>query len=141
METDFKHITTLRVRYGETDQMGYSYYGNYAQYFEVGRVEALRELGMSYKSLEERGFMLPVSHLEVNYKAPARYDDALNITTFISELRGPRLIFHYEIHVNEVLIATASTTLVFVAKETMRPIAPPDDFVKLLEQCAKGPNG
>ncbi len=136
MKTDFRHITTLRVRYGETDQMGYSYYGNYAQYFEVGRVEALRELGMSYKSLEDRGIMLPVSHFEVNYKAPALYDDALNITTFVSELKGPRLIFHYEIHVEGKLIATASTTLVFVAKETMRPIAPPEDFINLLEKHA-----
>jgi len=134
MKTNFQHTTTLRVRYGETDQMGYCYYGNYAQYFEVGRVEALRELGMSYKSLEQRGIMLPVSHFEVNYKAPARYDDALNITTYVTELRGPRLVFHYEIHLNDLLIAKASTTLVFVTKETMRPISPPKDFVKLLEQ-------
>lgn len=140
MKTDFKHSSTLRVRYGETDQMGYSYYGNYAQYFEVGRVEALRELGMSYKSLEDRGVMLPVSHFEVNYKAPALYDDALNIITHISELKGPRLFFHYEIHVNDKLIATGSTTLVFVAKETMRPIAPPDDFIKLFENHVKQAN-
>lgn len=137
MKTHFQHSTTLRVRYSETDQMGYSYYGNYAQYFEVGRVEALRKLGMSYKSLEDRGIMLPVSHFEVNYKAPALYDDALTITTHVSELKGPRLIFHYEIHVDDKLIATASTTLVFVLKETMRPIAPPEYFVKLLENFAK----
>lgn len=140
MKTDFKHTTTLRVRYGETDQMGYSYYGNYAQYFEVGRVEALRELGMSYKSLEERGVMLPVAHFEVNYKAPALYDDALDIITHVSELKGPRLIFHYEILVQDRLIATASTTLVFVAKETMRPIPPPEDFINLLEKHAKQAN-
>ncbi|XOV68400.1 MAG: acyl-CoA thioesterase [Fluviicola sp.] len=140
MKTDFKHSTTLRVRYGETDQMGYSYYGNYAQYFEVGRVEALRDLGMSYKSLEERGIMLPVAHFEVDYKAPALYDDALIITTHVSELKGPRLIFHYEIHVEDKRIATASTTLVFVAKETMRPIAPPEDFIKLLENHVKQGN-
>ena len=84
MKTSFKHNSTLRVRYGETDQMGYCYYGNYAQYFEVGRVEALRSLGVSYKSLEARGIMLPVSHFEINYKAPALYDDALVITTHIS---------------------------------------------------------
>ena len=131
------HTFQKRVRYGETDQMGYLYYGNYAQYFEVGRVEALRGLGMSYKSLEDRGIMLPVAHFEINYKAPALYDDALEITTNVSELKGPRLIFHYEIHVNEKLISTGSTTLVFVAKETMRPIAPPDDFIKLLEKHAK----
>lgn len=140
MKTHFQHNTTLRVRYGETDQMGYSYYGNYAQYFEVGRVEALRELGMSYKSLEDRGIMLPVSHFEVNYKAPARYDDALLITTHVSELKGPRLIFHYEIHVDDLLVATASTTLVFVSKETMRPIAPPEDFVELLKNFVNPAN-
>ena len=134
MKTSFKHTTTLRVRYSETDQMGYSYYGNYAQYFEVGRVEALRELGMSYKSLEERGIMLPVSHYEVNYKAPAKYDDPLVITTHVAELRGPRLVFLYEIHIDNNLIASASATLVFVAKETMRPIQPPKDFVELLEK-------
>lgn len=132
MRTNFSHVTTLRVRYGETDQMGYCYYGNYAQYFEVGRVEALRELGMSYKSLEERGIMLPVSHFEVNYKAPALYDDPLEITTHVTELRGPRLVFHYTIQVEGKLIAEASTTLVFVAKETMRPIQPPADFIDLL---------
>lgn len=138
MKTNFSHTTSLRVRYGETDQMGYSYYGNYAQYFEVGRVEALRGLGMSYKSLEERGIMLPVSHFDVNYKAPARYDDPLLITTHVSELRGPRLLFNYTIHVEDRLIAEGSTTLVFVAKETMRPIAPPADFINLLEEHAIG---
>ena len=81
MQVDFSNQTTLRVRYGETDQMGYSYYGNYAEYFEVGRVEALREIGMSYKSLEAHGVMLPVSEMHVHYKTPAKYDDALNIET------------------------------------------------------------
>jgi acyl-CoA thioester hydrolase len=132
MKIDFRNSTELRVRYGETDQMGYCYYGNYAMYFEVGRVEALRSLGMSYRQLEENGVMLPVSHFEVNYKSPAKYDDLLTITTQIVELKGPRLIFHYEISKDNQTIATASTTLVFVSKETMRPIAPPDNFVQLI---------
>ncbi|MDG1332709.1 MAG: thioesterase family protein [Crocinitomicaceae bacterium] len=134
MKIDFKHETTLRVRYGETDQMGYCYYGNYAQYFEVGRVEAMRKLGMSYKQLEEQGVMLPVSEFSVKYKHPAKYDDALRITTHISELKGARLAFDYII-INETdqLIATAHTTLVFVAKETMRPISPPESFVTIIE--------
>lgn len=133
MEYNFSHSSQVRVRYGETDQMGYCYYGNYAMYFEVGRVEALRTLGMSYRELEEVGIMLPVSHFEVNYKAPALYDDLLIIETRIVELRGPRLKFEYEIKKGDTLIATASTTLVFVAKNTMKPIAPPEDFVTLLE--------
>lgn len=132
MKTSFSKITELRVRYGETDQMGYSYYGNYAQYFEVGRVEALREIGMSYKSLEDRGIMLPVSSFEVNYKVPALYDDLLCIETQITEMRGPRLIFNYVIRVDDKLIATGSTTLVFVSKDHMKPIPPPADFTKLL---------
>lgn len=135
MKINFEHISTLRVRYGETDQMGYCYYGNYAQYFEVGRVEAMREVGMSYKSLEEKGVMLPVSEFKVNYKFPAKYDDLLSITTKITALKGARIVFRYIIHnENEQLIAEAETTLVFVAKETMRPISPPKEFVEVLSK-------
>lgn len=133
MKFDFERSTQIRVRYGETDQMGYCYYGNYAMYFEVGRVEALRELGMSYRALEETGVMLPVSHFEVNYKSPAKYDDLLTITTKITEISGPRLSFDYTIFNEDKIVATATTTLVFVAKGSMRPIQPPKDFVKLLE--------
>ena len=123
----------LRVRYGETDQMGYCYYGNYAQYFEVGRVEALRGLGMSYKKVEESGFMLPVSSFSVKYISPAYYDDLLTITTRMIDLKGVRLYFEYDIK-NEKgeLISTADTTLVFVDKSTMRPTSPPEDFIALV---------
>jgi acyl-CoA thioester hydrolase len=134
MNLKFIAYTEVRVRYGETDQMGYCYYGNYAMYFEVGRVEALRSLGMSYRELEESGVMLPVSHFEVNYKAPAKYDDLLVIKTTISELKGPRLIFQYEILKENELIATASTTLVFVSKQSMRPISPPSKFLELIRE-------
>ena len=136
MKTLFKHSTTLRVRYSETDQMGYSYYGNYAQYFEVGRVEALRAVGMSYKSLEDRGIMLPVSEMNVKYKSPAKYDDELKIVTIITEIRGPRIVFEYSIKVGDRTIATGVTTLVFVTKETMRPIPPPKDFMELISEYA-----
>jgi len=134
MKAAFSHEIKLRVRYGETDQMGYCYYGNYASYFEVGRVEALRSLGMSYKSLEEEGIMLPVSHFEVDYHAPAFYDDELAVTTRIVESNGARLFFEYEIH-NEAgkLISKAKTTLVFVAKSTMRPIPAPSHFTDLMK--------
>ena len=94
MKVNFENISSLRVRYGETDQMGYCYYGNYAQYFEVGRVEALRNVGLSYKSLEETGVMLPVSEFKVKYKHPAKYDDLLLITTKIIEIKGARILFH-----------------------------------------------
>ena len=88
MDIQFIQKTSLRVRYGETDQMGYCYYGNYAQYFEVGRVEALRSFGMSYKDMENSGVMLPVSEFNVRYFAPAYYDDLLLITTKITALKG-----------------------------------------------------
>lgn len=135
MELSFSNKTKLRVRYGETDQMGYCYYGNYAQYFEVGRVETMRSAGMSYREMEERGIMLPVSEFSVKYFAPARYDDELTITTFIASLKGARLLFDYEIH-NEKgeLVAKAHTTLVFVSVENMRPVKAPGDFIQLLEK-------
>lgn len=133
MTYSFTHTTQIRVRYGETDQMGYVYYGNYAQYFEVGRVETLRTLGMSYKSLEDQGIMLPVSHFSVNYKKAALYDDLLEVTTKISEIRGAKIIFHYEIkNENQEVVCTAETTLVFVNKANMRPIAAPDHFLALI---------
>jgi acyl-CoA thioester hydrolase len=133
MNIDFSHQITLRVRYGETDQMGYCYYGNYAQYFEVGRVEALRSIGMSYKRMEEEGIMLPVSEFHVKYKAPAFYDDELTIITKITSVKGARLHFEYEIiNPKGIQISTASTTLVFVNKETMSPTVVPQSFKEII---------
>ncbi len=134
MKLSFSNTIELRVRYSETDQMGYCYYGNYAQYFEVGRVEALRSIGMSYKALEDSGIMLPVSEFQVKYAAPAYYDDLLRIETQIIELRGSRLLFDYHI-TNEsgIVICTASTTLVFVKKENMRPVSPPTEFTDRIQ--------
>jgi conserved hypothetical protein TIGR00051 len=138
MEFTFKHRILLRVRYGETDQMGYCYYGNYAQYFEVGRVEALRALGMSYKTMEQKGVMLPVSKYEVDYKYPAYYDDELTIETKITKLTGARLFFDYSIkNESDKLIAEATTTLVFVNKNTKKPCTPPQDFLKIIQKYAK----
>ncbi len=135
MKINFQHEIKIRVRYGETDQMGYCYYGNYAQYFEVGRVEALRHVGMSYREMENQGVMLPVSEFSVKYKAPAFYDDELTIKTFIKEVKGARIYFEYEIN-NEKseLIATAETILVFVDKQTMKPIVAPKNFLSIIER-------
>lgn len=134
MKYQYSFPTKLRVRYGETDQMGYCYYGNYAQYFEVGRVEALRALGMSYRDLEDQGIMLPVSTFSVKYMSPAFYDDELTIETAISEITGSRIYFDYEIR-NEkgILISKAETMLVFVKKENMRPTQAPESFLSLIE--------
>jgi acyl-CoA thioester hydrolase len=138
MDIDFEHDTKLRVRYGETDQMGYCYYGNYAQYFEVGRVEAMRQVGMSYKELEKLGVMLPVSEFQVKYITPALYDDELTVITKITKLKGVRLYFEYEIYnENKDLVCKASTVLVFVSKDTMKPIQPSDQFTSLISKYAK----
>ena len=113
------HETKIRVRYGETDQMGYVYYGNYCQYFEVARVEMLRSLGVSYKSLEDSGVMLPVLDLQIKYIKPAFYDDELTIVTSLKEMPGVRIKFEYQIkNAAGDTLNLASTTLVFVEKTT-----------------------
>lgn len=129
----FSHATEVRVRYGETDQMGYVYYGDYAEYFEVGRVEALRSLGFPYRRLEEEGVMLPVRDLKVTYHQAARYDDLITIRTTIAELPSVRIVFGYELR-NEAgtLLCEASTTLVFVDRTTMRPRRAPDVLIAAL---------
>ncbi len=135
MQIKFIHTTKLRVRYGETDQMGYCYYGNYAQYLEVGRVEALRNIGMSYKEMEEKGVMLPVSEFQVKYIYPAKYDDELTIESKIASVKGSRIFFEHEIKNEEgKLISTSKITLAFVSKATMRPILPPESFLNLINK-------
>ena len=113
----------LRVRYAETDQMGYCYYGNYAQYFEVARVETLRSLGLSYKELEHNGILLPVSDYQIKYILPAFYDEELNIKCMIKEISDFKIKFDYQTHnQNDKLLNFASTTLVFVNKQTKKPV-------------------
>ena len=121
-----KNQTNIRVRYGETDQMGYVYYGNYAQFFEVGRVEWLRALGVSYKSLEESGIMLPVIQLNINYMKPAKYDDLLTITTIMTQKPLVKIEFDFEVHnENNELLTTGFTSLVFMDMKKNKPIKAP----------------
>ena len=123
----YTHKTKLRVRYGETDQMKYAYYGVYAQYFEVGRVELLRSLGITYKELEDLGFALPVVNYNINYKKPAFYDDELTIETTIKEPPSIKIIFNYRtLNEKGEVLNTAETTLVFVNKETGIPCLSPE---------------
>ena len=132
-----EHITEIRVRYGETDQMGFCYYGNYAQFLEVARVEALREYGISYKELEERGILLPVRTFSIKYISPAKYDDILEIKTHINNLEGSRIKFDYIIHSGGKLIANAETELVFVDANSQKPIKIPDFFTSLITKKAE----
>ncbi|WP_073309894.1 acyl-CoA thioesterase [Flavobacterium terrae] len=125
----------LRVRYAETDQMGVVYHGNYAQYFEMGRVEWLRNKGISYKSMEEKGIMLPVVSLTMNYKRPARYDDELTVRTIFKNLESVKIEFDYEIYnQSNELLTIGSSVLVFVDVKTGRPTLPPDYIKELVEQ-------
>lgn len=123
----------VRVRYAETDQMGVVYHGNYVQYFEMGRVEWLRNLGVSYKWMEENGVMLPVVSLSMNYKRPARYDDELTVRTIFKNQESVKIEFDYEIY-NESneLLTTGNSILVFVDVKTGRPTLPPDYIKELL---------
>ncbi len=125
----------IRVRYSETDRMSYVYYGNYAQYFEVARVESLRTLGISYRDMEDDGVLLPVLDFSVKFLKPALYDELLTIKTSIAELPKARIIFNYETYNEQgALLNKASTTLVFVNKATGRPMAAPLSITdKLIE--------
>lgn len=127
---EFEH--KVRVRYAEADRIGYVYYGNYAVYFEVARVEMLRSLGLPYKLLEDKGIILPVSEFSIQYKKPAFYDDVLTIKTVIRKRPSVRIYFDYEtFNENGELLNTASVTLVFVSKETGKPINPTEEFNKV----------
>ena len=127
--------TKVRVRYGETDQMGFVYYGVYAQYFEVGRVELLRSLGVSYKSLEEEGYFLPVVNFEIQYQKPALYDDELTIKTTIKEIPSSRIVFYYEtFNMGNELLNTAKVVLAFIDRENKKPCLPPEIITDKLKQ-------
>jgi len=124
----------IRVRYGETDRMGYVYYGNYAQYFEVARVEAMRVFGITYKDLEDNGILLPVYEYQVTFLKPAYYDDLLTIKTTISELPQARIGFHYQtFNSKNEMVNRAHTTLVFIDKKSGKPIKAPAFFVQNLQ--------
>ena len=118
----------LRVRYAETDQMGYVYHGNYAAYFEVARTEAFRQLGIRYKDLENQGVGMPVGELQTRFRRPARYDDLLTIRVLLKDLaEGSRVKFDYEIR-NEAgdLLTEGYTLMVFVSLASGRPVPIPD---------------
>lgn len=123
-----------RVRYAETDQMGYLYYGHYAAYYEIGRVEMLRSLGMSYREMEaDLRIMMPVMNLQMRFVRPARYDDLLTIRTEIRQLPGQFIVFHVEIR-NErgKLVNGGSVKLCFVAMDSGKTVAAPEELLAKL---------
>ena len=125
----------IRVRYSETDQMSFVYYGVYAQYYEVGRVELLRSLGVTYKELEEMGYALPVVNLNIKYKKPAFYDDELTIRTTIKDFPSAKIVFHYEtLNAKNELLNTGEVVLVFVSKKTGKPCFAPEIVMSKLKE-------
>jgi len=129
----YRAETTVRVRYGETDQMGYVYYGFYAMYYEVARVESLRQLGLSYKAIEGMGIIMPVLESHSKYLAPGRYDELLTLVTTIREKPGVKIRFEYEIfNEDKKLIHQGETILAFVNQQTNRPCRPPEAMAKVL---------
>ncbi len=128
------HTThTLRVRYGETDPMKYVYYGNYAEYLEVARVELFRTLGISYDEIEKRGIWLPVSEYKIKYLKPAFYDEILEIHTYVKKVPGVKIEFEYEIYNDsQQKITEASTTLFFLDATTNKVSKCPDFLMELI---------
>jgi acyl-CoA thioester hydrolase len=121
------------VRYAETDPMKYVYYGNYATYFEVARVELFRTLGIPYDEIEKRGIWLPVSEFSIKYLKPALYDQNLEIHTFIKKIPGVRIDFEYEIYNDsKEKITEAKTTLFFLDAAKNKVIKCPDFLMNLL---------
>ncbi|MBL0741624.1 acyl-CoA thioesterase [Chryseolinea lacunae] len=134
----YQSETSIRVRYGETDQMGYVYYGFYAMYYEVARVESLRQLGLTYREIEAMGIIMPVLENKSKYLAPGRYDELLRIVTTLREKPTVRIRFEYEIFNEEnKLIHQGETLLAFVDKQTNRPCRPPQAMANVLEPFFK----
>jgi acyl-CoA thioester hydrolase len=130
-----EHKVEVRVRYGETDQMGVVYHGSYVPYFEIGRVEWLRNKGVSYKTMEESGIALPIVSMHLNYKKPARYDDLLTIHTKLKKYSGVKIEFDCEIfNENQELLTTAHFILVFIDLKTGKPTHPPEYILDIIKE-------
>lgn len=130
----FVYEHQIRIRYAETDQMGYVYYGNYATFYEVARTEMLRQTGITYKQLEDMGVMMPVIEMYTKYFHPAKYDDLITIKTTIREKPAIRILFEYEIfNENKELLNTGSTQLVFVDMVKNRPCKAPQLFMDKMD--------
>ena len=127
----FVHSTKIRVRYAETDQMGYMYYGNYAQFYEVGRVEMLRSMGMTYRSMEEEGIMMPVLEMKTKYLKPALYDEEITVKVILEKIPSVRIHFRYELfNENQEMINIGETTLVFIDIKKNKPCMPSANFLE-----------
>lgn len=127
--------TSFRIRYGETDQMGVAYHGNYAQFFEIGRIDWLRALDISYKNMEENSVMLPVVSLQCNFKKSAEFDDEITVKTILKKIPSVKIEFEYEItNQKNELLTTGNSVLAFINMETKKPMRCPDYILEKLKK-------
>ena len=127
--------TKIRVEYHHTDQMGIVHHSNYIKFFEVARTEWLRAIGLTYAEMERRGVMMPIVEVNIKYRQPAYYDELISVTASVDELPMARMSFKYEIRGEDGRdIATGSTTLGFIDKETRRPQRAPRWLMEVLEK-------
>ena len=134
----YKHELKVRVRYSETDKMGVVYHGNFVPYFEIGRVELMRSIGLVYKDLEAEGILMPVVHLEIDFKHPALYDEEITIETWIEKIPSTKITFHHKVH-NELgnLVCKAKIILVFI-NDKFKPVRASSKIIEALKN--KGVN-
>lgn len=129
----FQHEVQIRVRYGDTDKMGYVYYGNYPYYYEMARAEAIRALGISYKQIEDSGILMPVTRLNIKYVQPAFYDDLLNVRVTIPEMPNRGILFLYEIfNTEKVKTNEGETSLVFLETKSNKLVRAPQILIEKL---------
>lgn len=129
------HYTQVRVRYQETDRMGIVYHANYLSYFELGRVEWLRNKGLDYARLEDSGVLLPVVNVSISYKAPASYDQLLSVQTELLKIGGASLVFQNKIYdENKRLLVEGDVTLVATDSSSFKPIKIPASLLSLIQK-------
>ena len=135
------NYTKTRVIYADTDNMKYAYYGNYAKYYEIGRTEAIRSLGISYREMEERGVFMPVHSMSCRFLKPAFYDEMLTIKTMVENLPEARMVFHHEIfNEKNELIHTSEVTLFFLDAGKNRPVRAPEFLLELMRPYYEDPS-
>ncbi|HLT94032.1 MAG TPA: thioesterase family protein [Membranihabitans sp.] len=134
-ETSLENIFKVRIRYSETDQMGFVYYGNYARFYEIGRTELMRSIGIHYKSMEEQGIMMPVLSMEAKYLRPARYDDLIEIKTRVRTINENAIVFESNIY-NESreLLNRGIVKLCFLDKHTYQRIPTPSFIIQKIAE-------
>lgn len=131
-----KHYSYVRVRYADTDQMKYAYNGKYFEYFEVGRTEMMREVGLPYKVIEENGYFMPVIETKITFHNPAFYDELLEVETRVEQIPTSKVHIDHVVKAKErdVVVATGYVELAFLNAQTYRPTRAPKFFIDAVKK-------